>query len=41
MVGTATSPAEAAHLKSTLHVECCTDQPAALPRTVGQTLTIF
>ncbi|CAF9940264.1 hypothetical protein IMSHALPRED_001814 [Imshaugia aleurites] len=33
MVGTAVSPAKAAHPKPTLHVECCTNQPESLPRT--------
>lgn len=35
MVGTVTSPANAAHPKPTLHVECCTE--SLLP-TVGQNL---
>ena len=40
MVSTVTSPANAAHPKPTLHVECCTRQPESLLPTVGQNLIV-
>ena len=38
MVGTLVSPAEAAHLKPMLHVECCTNHPVSSTRVVSRSL---